>query len=663
MANPWDAGAAAIAATLPFTDREAVAPGLSDLVSGSAGNTWPDRYRRALKFYSGPDAPAEDMIPAGPPAKAPGNPWDEFKTAGAPAAPSAEASPWDEFRAAPEPTREIPAWETALSHGAKGLSAGTSPRLRGLYAAGEGTGAEHGSPLTTAADLAVGLYRKLRGDPEAEQRYEEAKAAEEADLEATRSANSKTAALSQFVGAIPTAAAMGSVAPAVRGAGMLPRIATGASQGATIGLGFGLGEGGSAGDVAGSTLWGAAGGAVIPLAAEGVRAGARAIGKQLARAAQVNPTPAAKALEAAGVEGLTAGQRAGPGSIVGQLESVSSKIPMGVEAERQAAKQSWMRVAQNKGTAPGATTPASTDLQTRLKALLEGFQAPYAKVQGYRVAPEAVESALKSASMPGRGVDAATAAGVKAEVENALTVIGYKPPAPVHVHGHGATTAKLQGLVDQFGREIPAAPPPPPKATVGDLMKVRENIREAIRAARQGQDFDRLRLLEGAEDVITDAIEKSLPEDAAALLRNTDRQYARLMTATNAAPAGQTEFTPLQYLRQVERGSGRRAFKTGSAGDLQDLGENARQVFVDAPQTGWTTRVIDWVPGGTRLTAPVARAVNWANSPAGKRFMQSYPQSPAIKSRVPPDVAAFISSRAAPALRFAPSAASDGSEE
>lgn len=58
-----DEGAAAIAATLPFTDREAVAPHLADLVTGNAGNTWADRYRRAREFYRAQNEEAKKENP------------------------------------------------------------------------------------------------------------------------------------------------------------------------------------------------------------------------------------------------------------------------------------------------------------------------------------------------------------------------------------------------------------------------------------------------------------------------------------------------------------------------------------------------------------------------------------------------------------------------
>jgi hypothetical protein len=305
---------------------------------------------------------------------------------------------------------------------------------------------------------------------------------------------------------------------------------------------------------------------------------------------------------------------AGPGSALGQFEAVSANNPLGLGAARHEAEIAAMRVMQNQGVAPGSKKPSNPDLQGRLAELFKGFGPAYDKIRGQPIDPKTLANLTDAAAMPRRGVDAKTAAGVKAEVENALTVLGKQavPDAP-----------KPSGILDASGRPIPAPPaeaPIPIKATAGDLLKVRENIRENIRAARQSQDFDKLRLLEGAEDVVSRSIETNLSPELRQLLRTTDRQYARLMTAANAAPSGQTEFTPLQYLKQVEKSAGKRLFKQGRAGDLQDLGEAARTTFANAPMTGYRGAVLSSVPFGSKIVGPLA---SWANSPGGRGVFMS----------------------------------------
>jgi hypothetical protein len=564
------------------------------------------------------------------------------------------------LQASPPPMRErVPLHETALAHGANGYGLGAGPKVRGLYAAGEGTGAETGNPLVTAMDVLSGLYRKVTGDPEAEKRYQAEKEAERAYLAETRAANPKTALVSELAGGAvsPAARLVTAAVPQTAGTGLLARAGNSAAQGAAVGAAYGAASGDDAGDVAGGALVGGGAGAALPLVGAGLRATAevplRAIQKKLA----LRPTPSAALLEREGVK-LTTGQKA-PESTLGVIERASADQPFGLAPQRSSAEESFMRIAQNKGAAPGAQVPTSNDLQGRLGQLFEGFDQAYGPLKGKPVDPAAVAKLPGAASMPGRGVDARTAAGVKAEVENALTVIGIKPPASPHAHGHGGAPAKPQGLLDQYGREIPPAAKPPPKATVGDLMKVRENIRAEIRAARQGQDFDRIRLLEGAEDVVTEGIEGALAPAERAALQATDRQYARLMTATNAAPAGRTEFTPGQYLRQVEKSAGRRNFKKGEAGDLQDLGEAARETFTNAPMTGFRPGVLASLPGARYWGAPISRL---ANSPGGQRFLFGAPVqlgSPAtIKD---PTIAALIAAMESPRPRFAlqPGAAED----
>jgi hypothetical protein len=153
---------------------------------------------------------------------------------------------------------------------------------------------------------------------------------------------------------------------------------------------------------------------------------------------------------------------------------------------------------------------------------------------------------------------------------------------------------------------------------IGDLMKVQENIRADIRTARQSQDFDRLRLLEHSEDVVQEAIDKHLPPDLQAHLRDTNRQYARLMTTEGAPPAGKVEFTPSQHLRAIEKQSGRRAFKHGKAGDDQDFAQAALEAFEDAPMTGYRGAFLRSIKGLKYVGGPLSSALN---TPAGQRLL------------------------------------------
>lgn len=355
----------------------------------------------------------------------------------------------------------------------------------------------------------------------------------------------------------------------------------------------------------------------------GITGGVRSGAATFTKPPRVATTPEAQILLKEGID-LPAGYRAGHNSPIAQLEAASADNWLGMAPEREAVKEQFMRVAQNKGVAPGAQVPKATDLQARLAELFDGFGPAYDAVRSKPVPSQALDTLPDAALMPTRGFDPRTAAGVKAEVENALGILGpgYVQPKPAHAHG-GAPSAAPQAptLFGPNGQPLPppAPPPAPPKvATVGDVLKVRSHLREEARIARRSQNFDRLRLIENAEDVVTDALEQSLSPAERAHLQATDRQYARLMTAASASPAGQTGFTPLQYLKQVERGAGRRTFKTGGAGDLQDLGEAARGALVDAKYTGGRVAQLAQAPGLKYAAAPLARL---ANTSAGKRFL------------------------------------------
>lgn len=338
---------------------------------------------------------------------------------------------------------------------------------------------------------------------------------------------------------------------------------------------------------------------------------------------RVKLNPAARTLGANGVRDLTAGQIADPNSLPAILERVSADQPFGLRPQRDAAKESFMRAAQDKGTAPGAKPPTNPDIQSRLGELFDQYGPVYGPLKAVPVAPDVLDGLRSAANMPKRGIDARTIAGAKAEIENALSVLGpeFMPATPAHAHGHGAPPAGPQPLplgtiLGPNGQPLPPPAPPPLKATVGGLLKARENVRTAIRSS--GDDFDRLRLLQTAEEEFTQAIDSALPAPQQATLRAADRQYARLMQAATAAPRGRTDFTPGQYLRRVEKSSGSRNFKKGEAGDLQDLGEAARDVFAEAPMTGFRPGVLSAMPGAKYWGAPVSRVLN---SPSGRRFL------------------------------------------
>lgn len=305
-----------------------------------------------------------------------------------------------------------------------------------------------------------------------------------------------------------------------------------------------------------------------------------------AKPPRVAVTPEAAALEAEGIP-LTAGQRAPVGSPIHDIEQLSAKGPFGMAGEREASRQEWMRVAQNKGAAPGTAPPSNPDLQGRLDDLFRGFDAAYDQFRNLPADQGALTNVLQAAQMPQKGYPASVVEGVTKRVQDALSILGPRgPQAPT---------------------------------SVGDLLNVRSWIRDASRRATASGNVDEAFLLDAAEQAVTQGIDASVPAAARAGLREVDRQYARLMTAAQAPVRAHDTFTPQQYLEQVRRRVGDIPFRRGQGGDLQDFGEAARTVFTEAPPTGFTPGILEQftgkIPG---VGGAVSRA---ANTDLGRRFL------------------------------------------
>lgn len=404
--------------------------------------------------------------------------------------------------------------------------------------------------------------------------------------------------LLQTVGALPTAVAAG---PATAG------------QATLLGGAYGAGDsqGRDPEEILADTMLGAGGGraaAELPhafLGAENaVRRGARLV------MPKINPTPAAQRLMAEGIP-LTAGQM-NPDSTFAHIEEASSHNPLGLQAEREAAKDAARNLAIRRAVAPGARPPASGTVQQRLRAVYEGFGPAYQQFREIPVPGDSMASLPDAAAVPRKGIDARTAGAAKAEIENALTVLGpeVKPSA-----------VTPSGLLDAHGAPI-LAPEPPPAAprqgTVGDLVKVRENLRDGIRSARSARDYDRLNVLGHAEDVVTNAIESAMTPEQQAALRNIDRQYSRYMTLEDAASrAGpESEFGPRQFSAAVAKSAGRRSFVQGRAGADQRLAQDMASTFDQrVPPTGMRGVVLSGAP--KFVFGPAARFVNIPEVRAG----------------------------------------------
>jgi hypothetical protein len=461
----------------------------------------------------------------------------------------------------------------------------------------------------------------------------------------------------QVAGGIPTAMLTGGGAPAasiLAQGSRLGQAAQGAKLGAGYGAMYGAGDapaGAGLGTLAahtagGAVLGGATGGALgafmpshVPnqavarvAAAHAAEAPVKTTGaitlqpNRLRRTAEltIKPTPEATYLRGEGVP-LTAGQL-NPRSPVGQIEEAATSLRYtgpAIAARRDAAKGEWRQRVLREAIAPGDKKPIPRDVNEAMADIYGRFGPQYDAIREQPVPGEALRDMSASASKVLKGVDERTRAGVKAEIENALTVIGYRPPGGGHAHGHGKPEAP-KGLVDQFGVPIPESPRTLKPATAGDVLKVRENIRGAVRDARQAQDFDKLRLLEHAEDVVTETLNAHLSPEAAAALRATDRRYAIYSTLEDAASRAGLggEFGPKQLGGALKKSLGRRGFVHGKGDAVRNLTDAGNTVFESvSPPTG--ARLLTVGPLGEWVTGPL---VFQMNQPPGRFPMPRLPQ-------------------------------------
>lgn len=442
-------------------------------------------------------------------------------------------------------------------------------------------------------------------------RYLVSRDAARREMDSARDQNPWTVGLSEVLGGVATAPLAG-VGTAARGVPLLARMGQGARGGAKIGATAGLLTsrsdtlGGEVSDTALGSLAGTGIGGVAPAVAQGVKSAVvpavRSAGEKTLRLLTPNlrVDPAAAELQTAGVQGLTTGLKA-PGTFVGRLEAMSADGAGGMGPEREAAAASYRSAVLRRATDDADKVPLPTDVNEATADLYQRFGPRYDAIRNVPVPAEAVAGLSEAAAMPRKGVDARTIAGVKTEVDNALTVLGAQPkPGPP------------SGLVDQFGSPVATPAPTPRAAKAGDLMKVRENIREQIRAARQSQDWDRLRLLEGAEDVVTESLDSALTPEAQAANRATDALYAKFNVVEDAVSRGGLDgnFSPRQLGAAVKKSAGRRAFAQGGGGDLRDLASAGARVFDAPPKTGFVNFLAGVVP---KSVAPGVSRLN--NSP------------------------------------------------
>jgi hypothetical protein len=321
-------------------------------------------------------------------------------------------------------------------------------------------------------------------------------------------------------------------------------------------------------------------GAVVnPLAAVGMTKGLKP--QKVLEAPRIAETPAAALLRSHGVDNLTTGQRAGPGTFLGQAEAAAEKNWQGLLTQREAAlRKANVQAVQH--AVKGGNAPLPDDLPRSLGDARQMLSGEYAAMDKKPVPSHAAAGVYDAPNVPQPAIPDSMRAAVQSEATDALTSL---PHAPL---------------------------------TVGDLQNTRSLMRESRVAATAAGDARKVAALRRGEELVTKGINDSLTPAEAAELAAIDRRFAMLETIEGAIPSGGDAFTGRQLLRSNQKAVGPRAAKEGRGGPLQAYGQAMEDVFAPAPPTGWGGRVLDSMPLGDKLIGPLSRALN---ARAAQRFL------------------------------------------
>lgn len=307
----------------------------------------------------------------------------------------------------------------------------------------------------------------------------------------------------------------------------------------------------------------------------------------------VKPSGAGEELIKRGAKDLTIGQMS-PGSTLAQLEEAATSSSVGgkiIEAQRQAGKESWQRAVLNEARPPGMKPVGPGAIEDQMSAIYSGFEEAYAPIKAH---------AVPTTTRAGKTLRGAIAEAID---------------DPDVMADPDTTNAVRRFLVNQLD-----IIPRDGKVMAERLLKVRHEIRSAKSEARLMEKLDRAKLLERAEEAVTDVLEERLPTKAAEALRNTDMQYSRFKVVEDAAfrAAGQPGgvMTEAQLVAAVKKATGK-PITRGAGGELYKLGKLAREsTEAKSPITG--ARLLTMTPFSKWLYGP---ALAMANTQGGKRFL------------------------------------------
>lgn len=297
----------------------------------------------------------------------------------------------------------------------------------------------------------------------------------------------------------------------------------------------------------------------------------------------VQPTRAAQALRREGVD-LTVGQMA-PSSAIGQFEEAGQSaggIGPSLRAQRELGRESWQDAVMKKTAPPGGAVPPrspTNSVPDRLAATYKQFEEPYQNaVKGETVYPAAHRQPANLSTPLQR-----TAGGKPGAFDLAL----MDPLVD------DATKLRVKNFLDNQLSMLPGGATHPgvlQKVPAETLQKIRSNIRAAVRQRASSGDIDGAALLSNAEKQVTAALETQLSPAKGALLKATDRQYARYKTVEGAsarAADSPGSFTPAQLGAEVKSNMDKGFYGRGGGGDLRRLAANGRAVLdTKSPPTG-----------------------------------------------------------------------------
>lgn len=347
-----------------------------------------------------------------------------------------------------------------------------------------------------------------------------------------------------------------------------------------------LGAGAVGGTLAGGTLEGVA----LPLAKKALGGTAGRLVRGVSKRGD-----AAKELERLGVDTnkLTLGQL-DPEGMMAQLEE-SGQHAMGsgnvIRGQRAAGNEAWRDAVLSNAQPPYQPLPAGTTAD-RLAAAHEGFGPIYEGI--------------------GRNPVATAGPGEQSVADQLRKSFANAAQSDAVI----ATDAERSALNRYLQNQASGARFQSGEAnTVGELQKVRSNIRKELSSLLKGPSPDHAsaQILRDAEEAVTQQIQRNLPASEQAALRVTDARYALSKTVEDAArragdnPEG---LMPQHLSAAVKAATDRGGYARGAGGRLRELATAGREALqTKTPPTG-VRALIQAAPGLHYATSPFAAIAN-----------------------------------------------------